>query len=95
MPSLSLWAGSGLITAGVATSAAVFAHDILRWRVTREMPQGAPKRLPPELHALAAIATGWGVGSLSHWWLGLAAAAAHGALAYGVIRRRIEGGGFS
>ncbi len=92
MPSLSLWAGTSLITVGAATSATVFGHDLLRGRVTRETPQGAPKRLPPESHALAAIATGWGVGLLSHWWLGLAAAAAHGALAYGVIRRRIEGG---
>jgi len=92
MPTIAQLAGSGLIALGVVTSAAVFVHDILRWRVTREIPQGAPRRLPPELHALAAIATGSGVGLLTHWGLGLAAVAAHGALAYGLIRRWIEGG---
>jgi hypothetical protein len=46
---------------GIAISLLTLLHDLQRIRISLEAPQAAPSRLPPELHALAAIfdAVGW------------------------------------
>ena len=53
---------AGLLTiAGIAISILTFMHDLGRIRISVSMPQAAPSRVPPELHALAAglNAAGW------------------------------------
>jgi hypothetical protein len=53
--------GGVLAGAGVAISLPALIHDLGRMRISLSMPQAAPSRVPPELHALAAVlnAVGW------------------------------------
>jgi hypothetical protein len=60
-----------LIGCGIAASLATLVHDVKRLRVESVAPQAAPKRLPPEIHAVG----------------GIIACALHVALAYGLLPR--------
>lgn len=60
--------GIGLLTVGGSLSLLTFAHDIRRALLARAVPQGAPRRILPEIHLLAALLAGVGAGL--HWgWL--------------------------
>jgi len=54
------------LTFGVALSFAVWLHDFRRLRIGANLPHAAPSRLPPELHALAAILSS--LGAMMIWW---------------------------
>ena len=76
-----------LVAAGVALSLATFAHDVRRGRISREMgAQLAPRRIAPEVHALAALLVGLGVGLIRGWPSGCIGAVAYGAVVYLVVR---------
>ena len=47
---------------GIAISILTLSHDLGRIRISLSMPQAAPSRVPPEVHAVAAVlnAVGWG-----------------------------------
>jgi len=59
-----------LVITGIAISLLTLLHDLQRIRISLEMPQGAPSRLPPELHVLAAILNGVGWILLRGWLIG-------------------------
>lgn len=64
--------GGVLVVIGLLLLIASFRHERLRHRILREVPQAAPKRVAPELHALAALITAGGVMMLAGWLAGLA-----------------------
>lgn len=80
-----------LIGVGLALSLAAFVHDVRRLRRGREHGwQFAGSRIAPEVHTLAAVLTGTGVGLIWGWKLGCGAGVAHVALAYFVVRPVID-----
>jgi hypothetical protein len=78
------------LTIGIGSSIATFVHDLRRLRLGATMPQAAPKRLPPEIHALGALLTGGASYLLSGWLAALGALIAHAALAYAALPPLIE-----
>lgn len=80
-----------LAMTGVVLSVAAFVHDIRRIQIGREFGgQMAPSRIAPEVHAVAALLLGAGVGLVWSWPLGCVGGVAYGALAYLVIRPLIH-----
>ncbi len=51
---------------GIALSFAVWLHDFGRLRIAARVPQAAPSRVPPEMHALAALLSS--LGAMMIWW---------------------------
>ena len=74
--------GIVMIVAGVALSCAVFVHDLRRLRIGAVAPQGAPKRMAPEIHALAALLTAIGSALIWHREAAVLALVLHGVLAW-------------
>jgi hypothetical protein len=77
--------------AGAAITLATLIHDVRRGRIGREFGgQAAPSRIAPEVHAVAAVLVGVGIGVSFGWWQGILAAVGFGAVVYGVIRPLID-----
>jgi hypothetical protein len=76
---------------GIAISLLTLLHDFGRIRISLEMPQAAPSRLPPELHALAAVLNAAGWVWLRGWIVGGVVFVVHSAVVFGlapiVVRR--------
>ena len=80
-----------LAVLGLALSLAAFGYDVRRRRIGREFGgQSAPSRIAPEVHAVAALLLGAGVGLIWGWRIGGIAVAGHGAIAYLLIRPLIH-----
>jgi hypothetical protein len=76
---------------GLALSPAAFVHDFRRLRTGRQHGgQLAGSRVAPEVHALAALLLGTGVGLVWGWRMGSLATVAHAAVAYLLIRPLIH-----
>ena len=82
--------GFCMIVSGVTLSLLTFAHDLRRGRISRTTPQAAPKRMLPEIHALAAILAGAGAGLLWSRPIGGLCVVAYALVVYLVIRPLIE-----
>ena len=83
--------GSILMMAGIALSLAAFVHDVRRLRTGRELGgQAAPSRIAPEVHAVAALLLGTGVGLMGGWRMGCLGSVVHGTIAYQLIRPLIH-----
>lgn len=79
--------GAILAAAGLLLSLATFVHDVRRQRISsREGAQSAPGRIAPEVHALAGILIGVGVGLSRGWLIGLGAGLSYSLIVYLVIR---------
>jgi hypothetical protein len=79
-----------LVLVGAGISLATWVHDLRRLRIVATLPQAAPSRIAPEVHALGAALTGAGCGLLWGWMVGVAAAVAQSALAYAVAPPMVE-----
>lgn len=64
-----------------------FLHDVRRLGLP---PQGAPKRVPPEIHAFSSLLTGAGAMLLWSWVAASLAFLGHALGAYLVLRPLIE-----
>ena len=71
------------LVVGIALSCAVFVHDVRRFRIGAVWPQAAPKRVAPEVHALAVLLTALGCGLIWGREMALLGALIHAALAWG------------
>lgn len=69
---------------------AVLLHDVKRTRLSNIAPQAAPSRLPPEIHAIAAVLAGLGAALLWTWWIGLVVLVVHAGLSWTVAPRLVE-----
>ncbi len=76
--------GIMLIAAGAVVSLATLAHDVRRLRIGARVPQAAPSRVPPEVHALGAVVTAAGAWAVAGWLIGLFVLIAHAIIAYGI-----------
>jgi hypothetical protein len=83
--------GSIFMAAGLVLSLAVFAHDVRRLRIGRDFGgQSAPGRIAPEVHVVAALLLGAGVGVIWGWRMGCIGAVGHGVAAYLLVRPLIH-----
>ena len=77
--------GIVLIVAGVVVAFLVWRHDLDRFRIGAIEPQGAPKRIAPEVHVITAGLTGFGVGLIWNSQVALGAVAVQLVLAYAIM----------
>jgi len=84
------WIGYALLLAGAGVSVATIAHNIKRRRIARELPQGAPGRVGPEVHAIGALLTGIGGWLAWDWQAGLLAMLPQGVIALALIVDMME-----
>lgn len=76
---------------GLALSLASLFHDARRRRIGSEQGgQMAPKRIAPEVHALAGILVGVGAGLHWGWLIGCAAAVGFSLILYLVVRPLLD-----
>jgi hypothetical protein len=82
--------GGLLVGAGVAVSMLAWMHDLGRMRISLSMPQAAPSRVPPELHAVAAVLNAVGWLFLRGWIVAGIVLVAHMAVAWGLAPFVVE-----
>ena len=79
-----------MLVVGVALSCAVFVHDLRRLRIGTVAPQGAPKRVAPEVHALAALLSAIGSALIWHREAAVLALVLHAVLAWGTAQHVLD-----
>jgi len=77
--------GIVLVIAGVVVAFLVWRHDLERFRIGAIEPQGAPKRIAPEVHVISAGLTGFGVGLIWNSHVAFGAVAVQLVLAYAIM----------
>lgn len=80
-------AGVVVLALGGLVSVLTFVHDVVRLGLP---PQGAPKRVPPEVHFLASLLTGTGAFLRWSWMAGGLVFVGHLLVAYLVLRPLID-----